>query len=139
MWWVRRPSLWRSTTRARLFFSPQQLPCQQHRHYIDLEQQPEIEQAFGSSIDTATVIPRQLQVVSRERAAKMYGVLPFYMANFGSSLLLQTPMQLLNAALVVQRVDTSEQRHFFGHTAPICALAAAAAAPLLATAQEGPR
>ena len=27
-------------------------------------------QAFGSSIDTATVIPRQLQVVSRERAAK---------------------------------------------------------------------
>ena len=62
-------------------------------------------QAFGSSIDTATVIPRQLQVVSRERAAKMYGVLPFYMANFGSSLLLQTPMQLLNAALVYFMVN----------------------------------
>ena len=92
-------------------------------------------QAFGSSIDTATVIPRQLQVcapsrlcavrlccapsrptprptihlplqvVSRERAAKMYGVLPFYLANFGSSLLLQTPMQLANAALVYFMVN----------------------------------
>ena len=39
------------------------------------------------------------------------------------------------SALIVQRVDTSEQRVLLGHTAPICALVAAADGRIIATAQ----
>jgi len=42
------------------------------------------------------------------------------------------------AVLVLQRIDTGEQRHLVGHTAPICAVAAARDTPLLASAQAGP-
>jgi len=48
-------------------------------------------QAFGSTIGVSQVIPRQLKVVSRERAAKLYEVLPFYMATF----LCQLPLESL--------------------------------------------
>ena len=56
-------------------------------------------QAFGSSIDTSTVIPQQLLVVTRERAAKMYPILPFYLGSFACSLLLSVPMQLVNSVI----------------------------------------
>jgi len=39
-------------------------------------------QAFGASISTSQVIPSQLKVVSRERASKLYGVFPYYLAVF---------------------------------------------------------
>ena len=38
--------------------------------------------AFGISIDTASVIPSQLAVVGRERAARMYSIAPYYLANW---------------------------------------------------------
>jgi len=48
-------------------------------------------QAFGSVIGVSQAIPRQLKVVSRERAAKLYEVLPFYAATF----ICQLPLELL--------------------------------------------
>jgi len=48
-------------------------------------------QAFGSSIGVSQVIPRQLKVVSRERAAKLYEAFPFYLATF----ICQLPLELL--------------------------------------------
>jgi len=48
-------------------------------------------QAFGSVIGVAQAIPRQLKVVSRERAAKLYEVFPFYMATF----ICQLPLELI--------------------------------------------
>ena len=48
-------------------------------------------QAFGSSISTSQQMPRQLMVVARERAAGMYGALPFYLAN----LLCAVPLELV--------------------------------------------
>ena len=48
-------------------------------------------QAFGSSISTSQQMPRQLMVVARERAAGMYGALPFYVAN----LLCAVPLELV--------------------------------------------
>ena len=47
--------------------------------------------AFGSAIDTATVIPTQLLVVGRERASRLYRVLPYYLANFA----VKMPLDLL--------------------------------------------
>ncbi|KAK3256822.1 hypothetical protein CYMTET_34063 [Cymbomonas tetramitiformis] len=38
-------------------------------------------QAFGSTIGISQVIPRQLQIVWRERASNMYNVLPYYCAT----------------------------------------------------------
>merc|ERR1719356_1615341 len=48
-------------------------------------------QAFGSVIGTAGAIPAQLKVVSRERAAKLYDVLPFYVATC----IVQLPLELI--------------------------------------------
>merc|ERR1719440_675336 len=57
-------------------------------------------QAFGSTIDTATLIPIQLAVVSKERAARMYGVAPFYLATFICSLPLEFVPQMGTAAII---------------------------------------
>ena len=38
--------------------------------------------AFGVTIDTSSVIPAQLAVVGRERAARMYSIAPYYFANW---------------------------------------------------------
>lgn len=48
-------------------------------------------QAFGSVINTAKAIPQQLKVVTRERANRLYDVLPFYLATF----ICQLPLELL--------------------------------------------
>jgi ABC-type multidrug transport system ATPase subunit len=48
-------------------------------------------QAFGSAIGTSQIIPVQLKVVNRERASKLYPVLPFYLATF----LVALPLELL--------------------------------------------
>lgn len=48
-------------------------------------------QAFAGVIGTASVIPRQLKVVQRDRTAKLYGMLPFYLA----SMLTQLPLETL--------------------------------------------
>lgn len=47
--------------------------------------------AFGTTIDTSSVIPAQLAVVSRERAARMYSILPYYLANW----LCRVPLDVL--------------------------------------------
>jgi len=47
-------------------------------------------QAFGSVIGTANAIPTQLKVVSRERAARLYDVFPFYVATC----IVQLPLEL---------------------------------------------
>lgn len=47
--------------------------------------------AFGTTIDTSFVIPAQLAIVSRERAARMYTVLPYYLANW----LCRVPLDVL--------------------------------------------
>jgi len=70
-------------------------------------------QAFGSAIDTATVIPQQLQVVTRERAARMYDVLPFYLATFSCTLLLTTPVQLFNSSVVYWMVNLRPEASAF--------------------------
>jgi len=46
-------------------------------------------QAFGSVIGTAQVIPRQLVIVNRDRANRLYSVFPFYV----SSLLVTIPVE----------------------------------------------
>uniref|UniRef100_A0A7S2QCP9 ABC transporter domain-containing protein n=1 Tax=Zooxanthella nutricula TaxID=1333877 RepID=A0A7S2QCP9_9DINO len=48
-------------------------------------------QASGGVIGTASVIPRQLKVVQRDRAAKLYDMLPFYFA----SMITQIPLETL--------------------------------------------
>jgi len=46
--------------------------------------------AFGASIGTAQVIPRQLSVVSRERANRLYAIFPFYL----TALLVSIPQEV---------------------------------------------
>jgi len=57
-------------------------------------------QAFGSVIGVSQVIPRQLKVVSRERAGKLYEVLPFYMATFACQLPLELLPQLVFGSII---------------------------------------
>lgn len=47
--------------------------------------------AFGASIGTAQVIPRQLAVVNRERANRLYSILPFYV----TAMLVSIPQEVL--------------------------------------------
>ena len=56
--------------------------------------------AFGSAINTSTAIPAQLQVVSRERTAGMYKILPFYAATFVALIPLDTLPVLFNASAI---------------------------------------
>ena len=48
-------------------------------------------QAFGSAIGISKIIPQQLKVVSRERAAHMYTPLPYYVSTF----LVTLPLELV--------------------------------------------
>ena len=48
-------------------------------------------QAFGSAIGISKIIPQQLKVVSRERAARMYTPLPYFLSTF----LVTLPLELL--------------------------------------------
>lgn len=57
-------------------------------------------QAFGSSIGVSQVIPRQLRVVNRERASRMYRVLPYYVANFMVNLPIELLPQLVFGSIV---------------------------------------
>lgn len=57
-------------------------------------------QAFSSTIDTAQQLPRQLVVVSRERASRMYPISAFYLANFVCTVPLEFFPQLINASIV---------------------------------------
>lgn len=52
-------------------------------------------QAFASIIGCSQLIPRQLKVVQRERANRLYGMLPFYVAN----MLTQLPIETLPGIL----------------------------------------
>merc|ERR1711865_958653 len=56
--------------------------------------------AFGSAINTSTALPAQLQVVSREVTAGMYGVLPFYIATFVVLVPLDLIPVLFNAIVI---------------------------------------
>jgi len=56
-------------------------------------------QAFGSTIGTADIIPKQLLIVSRERASRMYGVAPFYLATWAVTLPLEFFPQILLATI----------------------------------------
>ena len=47
-------------------------------------------QAFGSAIGISKIIPQQLKVVSRERAARMYTPLPYFLSTF----LVTLPLEL---------------------------------------------
>jgi len=47
--------------------------------------------AFGASIGTAQVIPRQLSVVNRERANRLYSIFPFYI----TAMLVSIPQEVL--------------------------------------------
>lgn len=52
-------------------------------------------QAFGSSIGISQVIPVQLKVVRRERAAGLYGSLPYFLATFLTVIPLEAVPQLV--------------------------------------------
>jgi ABC-type multidrug transport system ATPase subunit len=57
-------------------------------------------QAFGAVITCAQIIPRQLAVVNRERAARLYKVLPFYIACFIVSLPVEALPQIASNAVI---------------------------------------
>lgn len=52
-------------------------------------------QAFGSAIGISKIIPQQLKVVSRERAARMYTPLPYFVSTF----LVTLPLELVPGIL----------------------------------------
>lgn len=52
-------------------------------------------QAFGSVISTAQIIPRQIVIVNRDRANRLYSVFPFYL----SSLLVTIPVEVVPTIL----------------------------------------
>ena len=52
-------------------------------------------QAFGSAIGISKIIPSQLKVVNRERAARMYTPLPYYLSTF----LVTLPLELFPGIL----------------------------------------
>jgi ABC-type multidrug transport system permease subunit len=57
-------------------------------------------QAFGAVISTAQVIPRQLVVVNRERANRLYAVFPFYLSSLITILPIEAIPQLVYNAIV---------------------------------------
>jgi ABC-type multidrug transport system ATPase subunit len=62
-------------------------------------------QAFGAVIGCSQVIPRQLAVVQRERANRLYAILPFYISNLLVSLPLEALPQLANNLVVYYMAD----------------------------------
>eukprot|EP00933_Yihiella_yeosuensis_P038428 TRINITY_DN32360_c0_g1_i1.p1 TRINITY_DN32360_c0_g1~~TRINITY_DN32360_c0_g1_i1.p1 ORF type:complete len:644 (+),score=106.78 TRINITY_DN32360_c0_g1_i1:59-1990(+) len=57
-------------------------------------------QAFGSVIGTAQVIPRQLVIVNRDRANRLYSVLPFYLSSFLVTVPIELFPSVANLAIV---------------------------------------
>ena len=57
-------------------------------------------QAFGSSIGISQIIPLQLRVVSRERAARLYHAVPYYAATFTTCLPLELIPQFVYSILI---------------------------------------
>jgi len=57
-------------------------------------------QAFGAVISTSQVIPRQLCVVQRERASRLYAIFPFYISNLIVTLPIEAIPQIANNVLV---------------------------------------
>ena len=71
-------------------------------------------QAFGVVISTATVIPVQLAVVTRERAANMYSALPFYLATLVCNVPLEFLPQVGTGAIMYFITGLrSGAQHFF--------------------------
>ena len=62
-------------------------------------------QAFGSVIGCSQVIPTQLKVVNRERAANLYDAISFYAAAFVVNLPLETLPQFINCSVVYFMVN----------------------------------
>jgi len=62
-------------------------------------------QAFGSVIGTAQAIPRQIAVVQRERANRMYAILPFYISNLVVTIPIEVVPVLANAVVVYYMAD----------------------------------
>lgn len=56
--------------------------------------------AFGSAISTAQVIPRQLSIVTRERANRLYAVTPFYFTALAVSMPPEILPQFLSNVLL---------------------------------------
>eukprot|EP00928_Gymnodinium_smaydae_P086947 TRINITY_DN7132_c0_g3_i1.p1 TRINITY_DN7132_c0_g3~~TRINITY_DN7132_c0_g3_i1.p1 ORF type:complete len:650 (+),score=131.60 TRINITY_DN7132_c0_g3_i1:69-1952(+) len=56
--------------------------------------------AFGSVIGCAQTIPRQLVVVNRERANRLYSVFPFYVSSLMVMLPIEALPQLINNAIM---------------------------------------
>ena len=70
-------------------------------------------QAFGSVIGCSQVIPTQLKVVNRERAANLYDAISFYAAAFAVNLPLETLPQFINCSVVYFMVNLrSGVEHF---------------------------
>jgi len=57
-------------------------------------------QAFGAVIGTAQVIPRQLVVVNRERANRLYAVFPFYVSSMIVTLPIEAIPQMMYNAII---------------------------------------
>lgn len=76
-------------------------------------------QAFGGVIGTAGVIPRQLKVVQRDRAAKLYDMLPFYMASMLTQLPLETLPNFIWGAIIYSMTSL---RPGFHHMLLYCAI-----------------
>lgn len=62
-------------------------------------------QAFGSVIGTSQVIPRQIAVVQRERANRMYAILPYYISNLMVTIPIEVVPVLANAIVVYYMAD----------------------------------
>merc|ERR1711871_217760 len=70
-------------------------------------------QAFGSSIGISQIIPLQLKVVSRERAARLYGAIPYYFATFITCLPLELIPQFLYSMLIYFLAGLRPGWHYF--------------------------
>jgi len=57
-------------------------------------------QAFGSVITTAQVIPRQLVIVNRDRANRLYSAFPFYVSSVLVTIPLEATPTLVNICIV---------------------------------------
>ena len=69
--------------------------------------------AFGITIDTSSVIPVQLAVVSRERAARMYSILPYYCANWICRVPLDVVPQLAVSAVQYYLAGLRPEPNYF--------------------------
>lgn len=62
-------------------------------------------QAFGSTIGPAQAIPRQIAVVQRERANRMYAIFPYYLSNLVVTVPIEIGPVLANALVVYYMAD----------------------------------